>query len=212
MASRRAGTDLASHSGGMRTTISWNRLLRGCGHIFGQPTAPGAANCFPMGVCVRGLYRLLTISCLPIFGHLRGTFHRKLRSRPGWSPTRHFGVCSRIPINLGTWIVGKARRSTTNNPTDRSVKRQIEINQPSVWLISSKTGKRFSPSPIPMRGCVMHFRDAIGGQAGGASLAMSTTQSQLPSASRRQMDMPRVCTVIRAPFVSGTVISSTPAI
>lgn len=61
---------------------------------------------------------------------------------------------------------------------------------------------------FPMRGCAMVFSDAIGDQEGGASLAMSTTQRHSPSASRRQMVMPRVCTVIILPFESGIAISA----
>jgi len=47
-------------------------------------------------------------------------------------------------------------------------------------------------------------------QAGGGSFAMSTTQRHSPSASRRQIDTPRICTVISAPLGAGTVISSVP--
>jgi len=70
--------------------------------------------------------------------------------------------------------------------------------------IRARAGYLATPRP-PSHAGRSSYRDA-----GGGSFAMSATQRHSPPASRRQIERPRVCTVIGAPFGPGTVSSSTP--
>jgi hypothetical protein len=99
-----------------------------------------------------------------------------------------------------------AKRS--NEPQDQRERAWRQTERTNYTKAKHRNGAWFAASPGQT--CLRDIYDF--GVADGSSFEISITQRHWPSASRRQIDIPRECRVIVPPLAAGTVASSLPRI